>query len=185
MQNTPRFAWMTLVLAGALAACAGTPEDGADRPDLGKSTLEASKAMGRAMKDGATAFGSGVGTAYRGIRQGFAEPDEETSFGPYPKDYVRLVKSHLIRVERYPDSTRFRIGRPQMGYMNKGILRGGGVAWSGWLVDVHVETVQGLTRHRAARDYVVRVRNHEVIEVHKDDSLLRRVKSQAPASARR
>ncbi len=187
MYDTPRIT-LTIVLVGALlTACASTPEEdaAADRTDLGKGTLEASKAMGRAMKDGAKAFGSGVGTAYKGMRHGFAEPDEQTSFGPYPKNYVRMVKSHMIRVERYPETSRFKIGRPQLGYMNKGILRGGGVAWSGWLVDVEVETVQSLTRHKARGTFVVRIRDGEIIEVHKDDSLLRRVKNQVPASARR
>ena len=185
MKNTPPLLLTLAVVGALLAACAGTPEEeAADRPDLGQSTLDASKAMGRAMKDGAVAFGSGVGTAYKGVRNGFAKPDEQTSFGPYPKNYVRMVKSHMIRVERYPTDSRFKIGRPQLGYMNKGILRGGGVAWSGWLVDVQVETVS-LTRHKARGTYVVRIRDNEIIEVHKDDSLLRRVKDQAPASARR
>ncbi len=67
--------------------------------------------------------------------------------------------------------------------MNKGIFRGGGVAWQGWLVDVDVETVQSLTKHRAGRSYVVRIRDGEIIEVHQDSTLLRRLE-QAPARAR-
>lgn len=167
------------------AACASTPEEEVvDKPDLGRGVIEGSKAMGVAMKDGAVAFGKGMGTAYQGVRHGFQEPTEEAAFGPFPKRYVNNVKKHFFRVLRYPDDTRFVLGRPQRGYMNKGLLRGGGVAWQGWLVDVEVETVQGLTRHRAGRRYVVRMRNNEIIEVHKDDTLLRRVEQHPAKRAR-
>lgn len=162
------------------AACASSPEEAAEKPDLGQGVVDGSKAAGVAIKNGAVGFGKGMATAYKGVRHGFAEPEAEQAFGPYPKDYVDSVKKHFFRVMRYPDDTRFVLGRPHKGYMNKGLLRGGGVAWQGWLVDVHVETVQGLTKHRAARRYVVRIRSNEIIEVHKDSTLLRRVE-QVPA----
>ena len=167
------------------AACASTPEEEvADKPDLGRGVIEGSKAVGIAMKDGAVAFGRGMSTAYRGVRHGFQAPADEAAYGPFPKHYVDNVKKHFFRVLRYPDDTRFVLGRPLRGFMNQGLLRGGGVAWQGWLVDVEVETVQSLTKHRAGRRYVVRLRDDEIIEVHKDDTLLRRVE-QYPAKRAR
>jgi hypothetical protein len=174
------------VLASLLfAACASTPEeDVAEKPDLGRGVIEGSKAVGNAMKNGAIAFGKGMGTAYEGVRNGFQEPEDEAAFGPYPKGYVDAVRKHFFRVMRYPDDTRFVLGRPEKGFMNRGLLRGGGVAWQGWLVDVDVETVQLLTKHRAARRYVVRVHSGEIIEVHKDATLLRRVEQHPAKQAR-
>jgi hypothetical protein len=150
---------------------------------VGKGVIEGSKAVGRAVKHGATAFGRGMGTAYQGIRHGFQEPSQDAAYGPYPKGYVVAVKKYFHRVLRYPEDTRFVLGRPQKGYMNRGLFRGGGVAWQGWLIDVQVETVQNLTGHRADHAYVVRMRNNEIIEVHSDSTLLRRVE-QPPARAR-
>ncbi len=164
-------------------ACASSPEDAAEKPDLGRGVIEGSKAVGRAVANGAVAFGRGMGTAYQGVRSGFQEPPADAAFGSYPKGYVDLVKKHFFRVLRYQDDTRFTFGRPQQGYMNKGLFRGGGVAWQGWLLDVDVETVQGLTKHRAGRSYVVRIRDGEIIEVHQNSALLGRVE-QAPAKGR-
>ena len=175
-----------ILAALLLAACASTPEEEVEeKPDLGRGVIEGSKAVGKAMKDGAVSFGKGMGTAYKGVRHGFQEPDADSSFGRYPKQYVSLVRKHFFRVLRYPDDTRFVLSKPQRGYMNKGLFRGGGVAWQGWLVDVDVETVQGLTGHRASRSYVVRIRDNEIIEVHKDGTLLRRVESSPAKSKKR
>ena len=177
---------MALPLLGCLflvVGCASSPEEVEEKPDLGKGMIEGSKAVGRAVSNGAAAFGRGMGTAYQGVRHGFQEPSGDAAFGPYPKGYVDLVKKHFFRVLRYPDDARYTFSRPQKGYMNKGIFRGGGVAWQGGLVDVDVETVQGITRHRAGRSYVVRIRDSELIEVHRDSTLLRRVEH-APAKGR-
>ncbi len=44
---------------------------------------------------------------------------------------------------------------------------------------MRVETTTDLTKHRAAREYVLRLRDHDVVDVHTDDSLLRRVEATA------
>lgn len=173
-QSTPLPAlvalWLALLLAGCATRSPDDPEYGAP-PDL----AEASVAFGRSVKNGASAMGRGMGTAYQGVRHGFAEPESDADFGPYPKDYAVLVKKHFMRVLRYSDDASFRFGRPQKGYLSKGLLRGGGIAWQGWLVDVDVETRQSLTGHRKTRPYVVRLRDGEVVDVHTDDTLLKRV----------
>jgi hypothetical protein len=156
-----------------LACASASPEDPeyGQPPDLAEATV----AFAGAVKTGAGSFSRGMGTAYRGVRQGFAEPGAAAACGPYPEEYVSLVKRHFARVLRYPDDASYRMGRPGRGYMNHGLLRGGGVAWQGWLVDVEVETRQRLTGHRSARGYVVRLRDGEVVDVHTDASLLRRL----------
>lgn len=181
--GTIRGVSLPLLACLLLVGCASSPEDASQRPDLAKGMIEGSKAMGQAVVGGAEAIGHGMGTAYHGISNGFQEPSD-AAYGPPPRGYVDKVKKYFFRVLRYPEDTRFTFGRPVKGYMNQGLLRGGGVAWEGWLVDVDVETVQGLTGHRADRSYVVRMRNGEIIEVHKDATLLRRV-GQPPAKVKR
>jgi hypothetical protein len=172
--RAPRLAACLLACASTGLACASTsPED----PDYGQppDLAEATVAFAGAVKTGAGSFSRGMGTAYRGVRAGFEEPGDAAACGPYPKDYVTLVKRHFARVLRYGDDASYRLGRPSRGYMNHGLLRGGGVAWQGWLVDVEVETRQRMTGHRSVRGYVVRLRGGEVVDVHTDASLLRRL----------
>lgn len=172
--GVPLRALCLLLLACAGLGCASTSAqdpDYGEPPDLAEATI----AFAGAVKTGAGAAARGMGTAYRGVRSGFAEPDDAAACGPYPKNYVRLVKHHFQRVLRYPEDTSYRLGRPARGYMNQGLLRGGGVAWQGWLVDVDVETRQKLTGHRSARHYIVRLRDGEVVDVHTDDALLGRL----------
>lgn len=167
---------LVLVLALGPQGCASTADD---PPDLGKATVK----VAHAMKSGAGAVGRGMGTAYRGVRSGFAAPDGEAEFGPYPADYVTALKRYFVLALRYPQDTSFRFGRPERGYLNQGLFRGGGIAWQGWLVDVQVETRQRLTGHRASRSYIARMRDGEVVDVHADGALLRRVEPRDPLPA--
>lgn len=172
------------VLAAALIAvwlllsgCASSPniEDPDEKPDFGKAAVQFGGSAARAVKNGAGAAARASGTAWRGVRAGFAEPEGEASYGPYPKQYVALVRRHFQRVLGYPAETSFQIAKPERGWMNQGLFQGGGVEWQGWLVDVRVETTTELTKHRAEREYVVRLRDDDVVDVHTDDTLLKRV----------
>ena len=82
--------------------------------------------MARAVTGGAAAFGRGVGTAYGGVRQGFQEPAGDAAYGPYPKNYVDLVKKHFTRVLRYPESANYTLGKPARGFF-EGALASAGV----------------------------------------------------------
>ena len=176
MRNTPPLfsAALLLVAALLLPACASSPE-AEEKPDFGKAALAFGSSTATAMKNGAGAAARASGVAWRGVRTGFAEPEEGSQYGPYPKRYVALVRRHFHRVMGYPEDTSFQISKPVQGWMNKGLFQGGGVAWQGWLVEVRVETVMDLTKHRAEREYVVRLRDDDVVDVHADDALLKRV----------
>lgn len=134
----------------------------------------AAGAVGRGVKTGASAVGRGLGTAYSGVTGGFREPGPDAEFGPQPRNTAQIVKKHFVRVLHYdPAKTRFKIGSPQKAWMNDGILRGGGVVWTGWLVDVDLEI---LGWQRREKSVVVRIRDGDVIEVHDDETLIGRVR---------
>lgn len=157
-----------------LVGCASNPE--AERkPDLGRAAVAFGGGFASAMKSGAGAVGRGTKTAWRGVREGFAEPESDSGYGPYPKRYAQLVRRYFVRVLRYPESASFVLSRPERGWMNRGLFQGGGVAWQGWLVDVEVETTMRLTGHRAGRHYVALLRDGDVVDVHLDDALLQRL----------
>ena len=104
-----------------------------------------------------------LGTAYEGVREGFAEPDPE-GFGAYPRGYAQIVRSHMIRFEGLPETAEFRFTRPVKSYSNKGILAGGQVDWQGYVVNAEVET-EGFAGQKRTNTYAVRMRDGEVIEV--------------------
>jgi hypothetical protein len=131
---------------------------------------------------GASAVGSSLGTAVKGVRTGFEDPDAG-AFGPYPRDYMDQIRSHLLRFEGVPPDASMRFGRPEKGYISQGILRGGEVVWQGYLVDVEIEHRSKIASQSRTRAYVVRLHDGEVIEVHnaRQTAALRRLPSSAPA----
>jgi len=171
MWNTPssgsraRRGWFVFLLACAL----GVGCSSIDGPTSDVDTWKADwKDRSARMADGAVragdAMGESVTTAYQGVREGFEEPDV-TNFGPYPKEYVGTIKRHMLRFEGVPDDANFQFGRPEKGFMNKGILAGGKIDWQGYLVDLNVEATTFAGQKRT-KGYVVRMKDGEVVEVH-------------------
>ena len=79
-----------------------------------------------------------------------------------------LTASTCLDVLRLPEHASLRVGRPRKGYMNDGLLRGGAVAWRGYLVDVEVTRRASLFGDELrTHGYVVRLRDGEIIDVHK------------------
>ncbi len=166
MWNTPSSRGWTSFLAACALGLGCTSLDG---PTSDVDTWKADwKDRSARMADGAARAGEAVGesmsTAYQGVRDGFEDPDQ-TNFGPYPKRYVSTIKRHMLRFEGVPDDANFQFGRPEKGFMNRGILAGGKIAWQGYLVDLNVETTTfaGQTR---TKGYIVRMKDGEVVEVH-------------------
>lgn len=168
---------LLLALAGCVispapeSARAPEPEPSAEAEDLGEWEARAKMVEGgaRTVADlgvrGGKAVGSGAKQAYRGVTKGFADPDSKASFGAYPKGFANEIRKHFLRFMDVPDDANFMFGKPQKGYRNKGILLGGEIDWHGYLVDVTVEIESKLSGHKKADEYVVRMRDGEVIGV--------------------
>ena len=163
----------------ALSAQAGS-HSGNLQPSVSDKASKAAKTVAdgavtgaKAVGRGAVAVGKATATAYRGVRYGFQTPESEREFGAYPKDYVQLVKRHFFHILHFPEDTRFEIGPPRRGFMNKGLLRGGGIEWQGYIVEVDAEASTGVKLQRISRHYAVRIRDGGVIEAHRDVRMLR------------
>jgi hypothetical protein len=114
---------------------------------------------------GAGAVGETLTVAAKGVAKGFDDPDAE-AWGAYPKEYPRIIQTHLRRFEGLPKNASLRFGRPVKGYMNQGLFQGGGIAWQGYLVDVMVAVPSRFEGQEKELSYTIRMRDGEVIEVH-------------------
>jgi hypothetical protein len=124
---------------------------------------DGTRKVAEATVHGAQAVRGSVDTAYRGVKNGYAEPDS-TAYGPYPRDYATIIQKHMRRFEGVDETASFSFGKPVRAYLNRGLLRGGEVDWQGWVVDLEIQAKTLFGQPRAV-DYVVRMKNGEVIEV--------------------
>jgi hypothetical protein len=167
-----------LALCAALCACASG--GGGDTPDL----VAITRTVGAGTARGAQAVGSSVGTAYRGVRQGFQDPSDTAAYGPYPKGYASVIRKHMLRFEGVDERASFEFGEPVRSYLNKGLLRGGEVEWQGWIVDVSIHTTSAFGQPRTEA-FVVRLNGGDVVEVVEAAyaGALRRVPAAGPVGA--
>ncbi len=197
-----------LALALTAAACSSTPQTPEPAPaadpkapelpsagpgeDLKAAAEVAGRAAGatwRATRVAGSEIGEAAGTAVHGLTHGFEEPEAEDDYGRPPVDYPAPVRHHFLRFLGVSEQASFRFGRPVRGTMNKGILRGGGIAWRGYLLDVEVESREGVFGDaRRSQKYVVRLRDGQIVDVHRgsaaENAFLMPVES-PPASPRR
>jgi hypothetical protein len=173
-----------LPVLAALLLCACTSLEGttADEETWTAEVKQGAGKVAQATARGAVAVGDSLGTAYKGVTTGFEDP-ANSAFGPYPKEYVRTIRKHMLRFEDVPETASFRFGKPERSYLNKGLLRGGEIEWQGWIVDVAIETTNAFGQPRT-QEYVVRMNDGDVVEVleARYAGALRRV-SQEPATS--
>jgi hypothetical protein len=162
--NAPRLHATRVLLACALLVGCTSIEGPTSDVNQWKQTWKGrAGAVAEGAGRGAEVVGESLGTAYRGVRSGFQEPNPN-GFGPYPDDYAAAVKRHMLRFEGVDEDASFRFGRPLKGYSNDGILAGGEVDWQGYIVDLEVET-ERFGGQKRTKAYVVRIRAGEVVEV--------------------
>jgi hypothetical protein len=155
---------IVLFLAGSLlCSCISLERTGEHVDALATDVRDGSKVVAGATVRGAEAVGDSVGTAYRGVRGGFAPPDD-AAYGPGPRDYVAAIRRHMLRFEGVSKTASFTFGKPVKAYLNKGLLRGGEVEWQGWLVDLSIETKTPFGQPQVDQ-YVVSMKDGEIVEV--------------------
>lgn len=69
---------------------------------------------------------------------GFEKLPEGHDFGPPPVGYEEAVKARFQYALKDPNSAMYRIGTPYTAYSNTGLAGGGGIAWSGYAVNVQI-----------------------------------------------
>jgi len=154
-----------LVAAFALLVCACTSLEGttADTTTWTQEVAQGGKKVASATARGAVAVGNSVGTAYRGVTNGFEDPADK-AYGPFPHNYVTVIRKHMLRFQGVDPSASFKFGKPVRSYLNKGLLRGGDIEWQGWIVDVSIETTTAFGQPHSD-EYVVRMNDGDVVEV--------------------
>jgi len=147
----------------ALCACTSLEGTTADTDTWTSEVKDGAEKVGAATARGAKAVGHSIGTAYRGVSNGFEDPKGK-AYGPYPKNYVAVIRKHMIRFSGIDENASFEFGQPVRGYLNKGLLRGGDIEWQGWIVDVAVKTSTTFGQPHVD-EYVVRMNDGDVVEV--------------------
>jgi hypothetical protein len=152
-------------LIALLCLCACTSLEGttADTETWTSEVKAGAEKVGSATARGAKAVGSSIGTAYRGVSNGFEDPRDK-AYGRFPKNYVAVIRKHMMRFEEIAPNAGFEFGQPVRAYLNKGLFRGGDIEWQGWIVDVSIKTVTTFGQPHVD-DYVVRMYEGEVVEV--------------------
>ena len=77
---------------------------------------------------------------------------------------LKVVLENMLRFEDVPDKAGFRFGKPEKGYLNKGLFRGGDIEWQGWVVDLAIESTTVFGQPHTD-EYVVRMNDGDVVEV--------------------
>jgi hypothetical protein len=153
-----------LALACAtLAACTSLEGTTADTDTWTSEVKEGAEKVGSATARGAKAVGHSIGTAYRGVSNGFEDPKNK-AYGSFPKNYVAVIRKHMMRFNGIDETSSFEFGQPVRSYLNKGLLRGGDIEWQGWVVDVAIKTSTAFGQTHVD-EYVVRMNDGDVVEV--------------------
>jgi hypothetical protein len=155
---------LALLITASLACSCSTVSDTApDVETLTTGVKQGGQKVATATVRSAEAVGESVGTAYRGVTNGFENPANEAAYGPYPRDYVNAIRKHMVRFEGIKENASFQFGKPVRSYQNKGLLRGGDIDWQGWVVDVAIPRIRSGKPH--LDEYVVRMKDGDVVEV--------------------
>ena len=113
--------------------------------------------MATATVRSAEAVGESVGTAFRGVTNGFEDTFRDRDRLPdAPRDYVNAIHNTWCASRASRRRPSFQFGKPVRSYQNKGLLRGGDIDWQGWVVDVAIPRIRSGKPH--VDEYVVRTR---------------------------
>src|SRR5512144_242559 len=110
----------------ALGACTSLEGPTADTDTWTSEVKEGTQKVASATARGAKAVGHSIGTAYRGVSNGFEDPRSK-AYGPFPKNYVAVIRKHMMRFNSIDENASFEFGQPVRSYLNKGLLRGGDI----------------------------------------------------------
>lgn len=73
-----------------------------------------------------------------GCAGNFEKPTDAFVYDPLPYNYKDMIRENMEGVLFDYDSSKFKFGTPSRGYANKGVLLGGGVSWTGYVVSVSI-----------------------------------------------
>ncbi len=101
----------------------------------------------------------------------FEQPNADTNFGAKP-DYseseLKLIMGAELKDE---ESARYRFGEVQKAYCNNGLLGGGKLVWSGWVLPVELNGKNSYGAYTGYTQHYARYENGKLLDVSSKDSL--------------
>ena len=89
---------LPVLAALLLSACTSLEGTTADEETWTAEVKHGAGKVASATARSAEAVGDSLGTAYKGVTTGFEDP-ANSAYGPYPKEYVRTIRKHMLRFE--------------------------------------------------------------------------------------
>jgi len=112
-----------------------------------------------------------------GCSSSLEKPSGNTDFGQRPSNFEQAVKEYFYPKLKDGESARYIFSEPIKAYRNDGALFGGEISWSGWLVDVQINSKNGFGGYTGFKKYIVIFENGYIKEYYEGDDpvLLKRL----------
>lgn len=99
-----------------------------------------------------------------GCATNLARPAATTDYGQPPSNYEATIKQHFETMLKDPESARYRIGTPRKAYGNEGVLLGGGIRWTGYLVKTEVNARNSFGGYVGYKPYLILFSNDAIFK---------------------
>lgn len=104
------------------------------------------------------AFATGCATT-------FQRPSPTANFGSPPVNPEAAVRDYFEKNLKDPESARYKLSKPVKAYNNTGLAYGGGVVWTGYLVDVEVNAKNSFGGYVGYKPYMVLFTGNDITRV--------------------
>jgi hypothetical protein len=98
----------------------------------------------------------------------FERPDAD-AFGEPPRGYEDAIRAYFETTLKDPESARYKFGEPFKAHGNSGWMRGGGVTWVGYAVDVDVNAKNSFGGYTGYQRYIVAFTGEQIYRVVRAD----------------
>jgi|GEM_PF-1879585 len=101
----------------------------------------------------------------------FEQPNVETKFGNKPDYSESELKRVMGATLKDEESARYRFGELQKAYCNNGLLGGGKLVWSGWVLPVELNGKNSYGAYTGYTQHYARYEDNKLIDISPKDSL--------------
>ncbi len=101
----------------------------------------------------------------------FQTPVDYHDYGPQPQIQASELESYIGTSLKDEKSARYKFGDPARAYCNHGLLSGGKVVWTGWVVPFQVNAKNSFGGYVGFENRYARYSNGELLDVAKPSSV--------------
>lgn len=99
-----------------------------------------------------------------GCTSAFKKPDQNADYGITPTNIREQVTTHFSQILKDPDSAKYNIGKPRKTYVNQGLIYGGTVAFTAYMVPVEVNAKNSFGGYVGFKPYMTFFKNGVLIK---------------------